>query len=379
MKPAWFAAFALPFLCSSLSHPQQTSPVVPTQVSSTQAKAAPAPEAASAVPALTEQELRARLVGKPLYLRGLWLDDDLHFDLNGKLVSTSPRGSFTLCAVEIDRVRLTKRRIELEGVRYGIHFADEASWADQATSFDRIRITPKKKHLEIAIDRLEVVKPKKKSAAGKKGAEKKTAADGVAAVEEKEAGTTTSPAESAEQVRKALDRIFAPELDAQMVAAMPDYWQYFYQAQRQHQSMEPTDPNIVRPGPGVQGPVLVKNVAPDSNDYAQKSEVAGVASYEVILGADGKPMAVGVYRPIGFGLDENAVAAIRKSTFTPAMKGGKPVASVIDLAVNFRIYSERTARTAPAVSQNGDTASTESPVTGKPSLPGLYTAEAGQP
>jgi hypothetical protein len=49
-----------------------------------------------------------------------------------------------------------------------------------------------------------------------------------------------------------------------------------------------------------------------------------------------------IQRPIGFGLDEKAVEAIKNSHFTPATVNGQPVAVVIDLVVTFRIYSNRT-------------------------------------
>jgi len=83
-----------------------------------------------------------------------------------------------------------------------------------------------------------------------------------------------------------------------------------------------------------------------------------------------------VYRPIGFGLDENAVAAIEKSTFAPAVKDGKPVSSVIDVAMNFRIYSKRTATGALESAEATEPVSGASPVTGKPPMPGLYSAVA---
>lgn len=411
MKPVWIAVFASLALSTSLSHPQQTSSIaIPAKLTSSNAKTAsqaPLAHAMPSVPEVTEDELRQRLVGKQLFLRGLWLDEDLHFNMYGDLPNGSPKGSFTLCAVEIEKVHMDKRRVELEGVRYGIHFAGEASWSSQATSFDRIRITPKKKHLEIVIDRQLVVVPKKKkgeeekaAANAKKGtaasagsaepaAPSATDATEVAKADDATSGatgeakgavaegeTTTNPAESAGHLRDALEKIFASSLDDRMIAKMPDYWQYFYHAQLDHQSIEPTDPNIVRPGPGVQGPMLVKNVPPDSNDYAQKSEVAGVASYKVILGADGKPMAIAVYRPIGFGLDENAVSAIKKSTFVAAVKDGKPVPSVIDVAVNFRIYSKRTSQSAPTETAD---AAAGAPVTpAKAPLPGPYTANAAR-
>jgi TonB family protein len=143
-------------------------------------------------------------------------------------------------------------------------------------------------------------------------------------------------------LRAAMDRVFATSVDTQMIDAMPEYWQYFYHAQRDHKSIEPTDPSIARGGPGVVSAKLLTSVTPGSNDYAQANEIAGIAIYKVILGPDGKPLGVAIYRPIGFGLDENAVEAIRKSTFSAAMKDGKPTSSVFNLTVSFRIYSKLT-------------------------------------
>ncbi|HVT96802.1 MAG TPA: energy transducer TonB, partial [Acidobacteriaceae bacterium] len=413
MKPAWFAAFAMPLLCTSLLYPQANPANTPaTSDSSPDAKAAAAIAAQdSASPAapsrqdaeimakpagkgeeLGEAELKARLTGRPLFLRGLWLGQELHFNMNGDLVGQSPKGSFTLCGVFVDKVRVTKKTVELEGVRFGVHFEGEAPWEQQATSFDRIQITPKKKHQTIVIDRQLVVIPKKKKGLfgmggkedkaesakkdGTKTGSKEAAKDDeqeVATVRELPPGATTSPAESAEHLRNALNKIFAPALDGKMIAEMPDYWQYFYQAQDAHKSLVPTDGSLVHPGPGVNGPKILKNVVPVSNDYAQKAEVAGVASYKVILDPNGKILAVAVYRPIGFGLDENAVTAIQKSTFAPAVKDGKAVPSVIDVAVNFRIYSKRTAAST-AAEPTGDP--NASPVTGKQSMPGLYSQQS---
>jgi hypothetical protein len=419
-KKAWIAALVLPALWSSPLYPQQTTPPTqPTESTSSDTTAATAgTQDLLARPVSNEDELRRALTGKQLYLRGLWLDDELHFKMEGNLASTSPKGSFTLCAVEIEHVHVTKKRVELEGYRYGMHFADAVNWADQSTSFDMLRVTPKKKHLVITIDRLQVITPKKKKeqskasvAAAPAGAGTSTAAAAAEPVaapavateattdasetataepapetqpaadtgaeKSAEEPTTTDPRKAAQQLRSAINRIFAPALDGMMIAQMPEYWQYFYQAQKDHHSMEPTDPNIVRPGPGVDGPKLVKNLVATSNDYAQRCEVAGVANYKVILDQAGKPIGVAVYRPIGFGLDENAVEAIRRSTFSGATKDGKPVSTVIDMAVNFRIYSKRTAPPPPGTTQAAAAAAAQniSPMTGKPSLPGLYTLQ----
>jgi TonB family protein len=65
-----------------------------------------------------------------------------------------------------------------------------------------------------------------------------------------------------------------------------------------------------------------------------------------VVGADGKVRDVVISQPIGFGLDENAVDSIRKATFEPALKDGKPVPVELDLLVKFHIYSKLTSGTA---------------------------------
>lgn len=409
MRLAWLAAFVLPLFSTSLSHPQQVSPPdSPPQAIPSETKAAPtqtspdaspdastdaSPGSAPAAPVLdpntgpvTEAELRQLLLNKHFYLRGFWLSDDLHFSQDGQLLSTSSRGSFTLCDVQFDKLRLTKRRLDLEGVRYGIHFEDAANWDNQASAFDRLRITPKKKRFVLTIDRQLVVSPKKEKkkhaksqpAATQPAAAQSTAPTPITAVAEFQP-RTTSAAQAAAMLRSGLDRILAPGgpiPGPRLLATLPEAWQYFYQAQIRHQSIEPTDPSIVRPGTGISGPAIVKNIVPSSNDYAQRAQVAGIASYKVILDATGKPLAVAVFRPIGFGLDENAVAAIRRSTFSPARKDGKPVPSVFTLDASFRILSPE-ASAAAAAPATPPLPPNVSPMTGKPSLPGPYSA--GQP
>jgi len=47
---------------------------------------------------------------------------------------------------------------------------------------------------------------------------------------------------------------------------------------------------------------------------------------------------VKIVRPLGYGLDENAMEAARQSKFTPAKKDGKPVAVQINMAMTFKLY-----------------------------------------
>ena len=71
---------------------------------------------------LTEDALRARYVGKLIFLRGSYLGDDLNFDQDGKVNGTPTMGSFTLSAFEVRKVKLSKHKLEIEADRYGLHY-----------------------------------------------------------------------------------------------------------------------------------------------------------------------------------------------------------------------------------------------------------------
>ena len=329
---------------------------------------------------ISEDELKQLLVGKELYLRGGYLDDSLNFNEHGGLIGHSPQGSYTLCGVQIDRVRLTRHKVELEGARYGLHFLGELAYEDPTKAVDRVKITPKKKMLRITVDRELVVKPKKekektgKAAKGAKGAkaaagvEVKTGAGATgepaetseadevkaeiakAPAEERPADpksltTTTSPAHATQVLKDALDKIFARGLDDRMMAAMPDFWKLYYQAATAKTDYRPADPAVLRQNTVDKKARLLSAFEPGSNEYAQANGVAGMALYHTVIGVDGKPGEIAVARPIGFGLDEKAVDAIRIAKFEPAMKDGKPVPVLLDLVVQFRIYSKRTEAT----------------------------------
>lgn len=317
---------------------------------------------------MTEEEIRLLLVGKSVYLRGGYLDNSLGFDEYGRLTGHSPKGSYTLNLVQIDKVRLTKHKLELEGVRFGLHFLGAMPDEDPTKAVDKVRITPRKKLLKITIDREQVVTPKKKksknrsaqvvvaesgpvstsaqegpddSAHAKAEMAAESGADGPS--EARNVTTTTSQAHAAKLLRDALDHVFAQGLDDRMIASMPSFWKLYYQAVNAHSDYQPSDPGVLRQIDVNQKARLLTNIEPPSNEFAQAAGVAGMALYHAVIGADGKPKEIVVGKPIGFGLDESAVDTISKASFRPAIKDGKPVPVLLDLLVQFRIYSKRTA------------------------------------
>ncbi len=341
-----------------------------------------------------EDELKARLVGKMLYLRGGYLGENLSFNQQGDPVGNPAKGSFTLGLIQVERIHFTKRKVELDGARYAMHFLGALPYEDPQKAVDEVRITARKKVQRISIERELVVKPKKskdhKEKPGKPGRtgplsspathsatnapempppEAASPAQSQDTHSEK-AHSTPSPAAAHRLLDQAIDRIFSTSLDSSMRVAMPEFWQLYFTAQESGKDFQP--PGVL-PRSAVDHPArLVTSIAPDSNDFAQANGIAGRALYRVVIGASGKPEEIAVMRPIGFGLDESAVAAIRKATFQPAMKGGQPVAQALDLGVMFRIYSNRTAVAAPSAAPAAATGQPKPPL-----LPGPYSA--GQP
>jgi TonB family protein len=355
-----------------------------------------APQVAHEAGGITEAELKQMLVGKALFLRGGYLDNSLTFNEYGHLIGHSPQGSYTLNAIQIDKVRLSKHKVTLEGARYGLHFLGQLAFEDTSSAYDRVRITPNKKVVKITIDREMVVKPKKEAKGGKEptagkeendkgkkfwhlkhGAaplteqaqpappqavpapEEMSEADqlkaSIAATPEAErpadpnsVTTTTSPAHATKLLKDALDNVFAQGLDERLMASLPDFWKLYYQAVAAKADYRPKDLSVFRQNTVDQKARLLTTFEPDSNEFAQANGVAGMAQYHAVVGPDGKVGEVAIGRPIGFGLDESAVAAIRKANFQPAIKDGKPVAVMLNLDVPFRIFSKRTDAHAPA-------------------------------
>jgi protein TonB len=89
---------------------------------------------------------------------------------------------------------------------------------------------------------------------------------------------------------------------------------------------------------GVSNPILV--VAPEAefSDEARRSKYQGVCVISVIVDSHGYPQNPRVVQSLGMGLDEKALAAVQGYRFKPAMKDGRPVAVMVTVQVNFRLF-----------------------------------------
>lgn len=91
-------------------------------------------------------------------------------------------------------------------------------------------------------------------------------------------------------------------------------------------------------GGGVSAPVLVYSVDPEFSDEARRAKYQGVCVVQIIVDAQGNVQRARPLRPLGMGLDEKAIEAVKQYRFKPAMLNGKPVPVEVNVEVNFRIY-----------------------------------------
>jgi protein TonB len=91
-------------------------------------------------------------------------------------------------------------------------------------------------------------------------------------------------------------------------------------------------------GGGISAPVPIFTPEAEFSDEARRAKYQGVCLISLIVDAQGNPQNPRVVRPLGMGLDEKALEAVRKYKFKPAMKGNSPVPVMMSIEVNFRLY-----------------------------------------
>ena len=97
--------------------------------------------------------------------------------------------------------------------------------------------------------------------------------------------------------------------------------------------------SVYTPGVGgVTQPVPIVFPEAEFSDEARRSKYQGICLIAVIVDAHGYPQNPRVIRPLGMGLDEKAMEAVKRYRFKPALKDGKAVPVMITVAVNFRLY-----------------------------------------
>lgn len=76
---------------------------------------------------------------------------------------------------------------------------------------------------------------------------------------------------------------------------------------------------------------------PTYPNYAQVMKKEGTVRLQATIGKDGIPKDIQVLTNLGYGLEDAAVAAVKKSRYIPAKKNGTAVASLVEIQFEFKL------------------------------------------
>ncbi len=96
---------------------------------------------------------------------------------------------------------------------------------------------------------------------------------------------------------------------------------------------------IYTAGPGVSEPSVASQVRAEYTEAARAQQIQGEVVLEVVVLSDGSVGDVVVTDSLDtkYGLDQQAVNAVRQWTFRPGLKDGKPVAVRITIVARFSL------------------------------------------
>jgi protein TonB len=103
-------------------------------------------------------------------------------------------------------------------------------------------------------------------------------------------------------------------------------------AQDSTQVLRQNDPDVTAPG-------LVKDVKPVYTDEAKEAGIQGTVELEAIVLTDGTVGDISVTRSLDrkYGLDQQAIVAMKQWLFSPGKKDGKAVPVAITVEMTFTI------------------------------------------
>lgn len=274
-----------------------------------------------------EGALQAKYSQNVMRLRGFYLDGHLHFDSKGDVQGKVHPGAWTLSKIWIEKVRVSPTKVELEGPRV-------AEMLDPK----QLKLVPvrTKKIVHIVVDR-DISQP-----------------------------DTT--------VMNSIEHIFLAD-DDRLADLVPDYWKAYLSGALEAVPQEGApdcyrvkgranrtgDEEVRIPceehsktkmagvpktfdasslpyriGKNVTPPKAIFAPDPKYVELARLSKFQGITLLELTVTAKGNPADVDIIQPIGFGLDDEGVAAVKTWRFKPATVNGQPVPVRINVEVSFR-------------------------------------------
>ena len=159
------------------------------------------------------------------------------------------------------------------------------------------------------------------------------------------------PGESADPkaFARELSAVFSEGLDRRLQAAMPLYWQHYFDPQMPWPADELSGvpiyvagtatriPGATAAGEGFIPVNATKRASATYTPQASRDRVQGSVDLRVTIDAKGDLRRVAVEQPLGYGLDARAVESLSKWKFGAAKLAGKPVAAYALIRPEFTV------------------------------------------
>jgi TonB family protein len=272
-----------------------------------------------------EAQLREKLVGQPLYLRGAWRENMLEFDGAGKPVKTASPGALTLGGVNVTGVSVRGKRLTISGERVAL-VADENGVLQRRTPSSSTVIfgslMPRDKRVFKAKEEMKIT----------------VEADGTGSFD------------------AALTVVFANGLK-ELATSVPPYWScyaegYFKQELPVSESQKTVqacvlrgDLSHVKEGDPIAGDYvparMTSSVPPSFPPEAAELGAEGTSRIHCTVTRQGTCEGFQVVQALGAGVDEAMLSYLYQARFEPARKDGVPVSTDYDGRFRFGSDSDR--------------------------------------
>lgn len=244
-------------------------------------------------------QLDSEFKGKILLLRGFYSGNQLEYDQNGVLRSTATQEPWTLARVQIAELTLTPKSVVIVGNRMGTLYK-----------------AGKPEFVKVGKVKIEVARP-------------------------------NSDADTKETLDQVIGRIFV-EPDEDLRPLLPEYWQSYLagndsksrspagRAKNEDKSQVSVPKKSDRAGTEVSPPRVIHQKEPKYTKEAHSHHVEGTTRLGTIIEKTGTTSNIAILEPLGMGLDEQAILALKEWKFQPAMKNGEPVRVQVEVDMDFR-------------------------------------------
>jgi TonB family protein len=271
-----------------------------------------------------QNDLRSKYEQKILVLRNFYQDGRLEYDGTGSIKGTAHPGSWTTARVGINKVKFDANRLVIDGDRIANVFDTKTSKFTSVRTSESVRIQ-----------------------------------------------VDLNP-QQPDSIEQALAQIFLQSSE-RLANFVPPYWKEFAEGQvetvaqehgppcyrikgfagmsasgtpwipcEEHATVKSNVPpntalaNVYASGTAVR-PEAANTPDPHYPELARKSGIDGQVLLWATVTTQGATTDISILRPLGFGLDDAAVEAVKTWTFKPAERDGQPVPVAITVEVNFRL------------------------------------------